>query len=117
MARVARIVVADVAHHVTQRGNGRQFILATDAERARPSAEDRRSAPLVDAQSINQHHEQRGIINGEYRTCPRFSCPRFSLSPFFPVFPFFRFENGAPEYENCEDFASNYGHHDMEFGF
>jgi putative transposase len=33
MARVARIVIADVAHHVTQRGNGRQFILATDGER------------------------------------------------------------------------------------
>jgi len=33
MARVARVVIAEVAHHVTQRGNGRQFILATDAER------------------------------------------------------------------------------------
>ena len=33
MPRVARVVVADVAHHVTQRGNGRQFILASDAER------------------------------------------------------------------------------------
>lgn len=26
-----------------------------------------------DAQSINQHHQQRRIINGEYRTCPRIS--------------------------------------------
>jgi len=33
MPRVARVVMAEVAHHVTQRGNGRQFILATDAER------------------------------------------------------------------------------------
>jgi putative transposase len=33
MPRVARVVVADVAHHVTQRGNGRQYILASDAER------------------------------------------------------------------------------------
>jgi putative transposase len=33
MARFARVVIVDVAHHVTQRGNGRQFILATDAER------------------------------------------------------------------------------------
>ncbi len=33
MPRVARVVIADVAHHVTQRGNGRQFILASDAER------------------------------------------------------------------------------------
>src|SRR5579872_3012428 len=33
MARVARVVIADVAHHVTQRGNGRQFILASDVER------------------------------------------------------------------------------------
>jgi len=34
MPRGARIVVADVAHQVTPRGNGRQSILATDAERA-----------------------------------------------------------------------------------
>ena len=34
MPRVARVVIADVAHHVTQRGNGRQFILAGDGERA-----------------------------------------------------------------------------------
>ncbi|MDR3675716.1 MAG: transposase [Acidobacteriota bacterium] len=33
MPRVARVVIADVAHHVTQRGNGRQFILANDTER------------------------------------------------------------------------------------
>ena len=33
MPRIARVVIADVAHHVTQRGNGRQFLLATDAER------------------------------------------------------------------------------------
>jgi putative transposase len=33
MARLARVVIVDVAHHVRQRGNGRQFILATDAER------------------------------------------------------------------------------------
>ena len=33
MARMPRVVVADVAYHVTQRGNGRQFLLASDAER------------------------------------------------------------------------------------
>jgi len=33
MARLARVVVADVAYHVTQRGNGRQYLLAADAER------------------------------------------------------------------------------------
>lgn len=33
MPRVARVVIVDVAHHATQRGNRRQFILATDAER------------------------------------------------------------------------------------
>jgi hypothetical protein len=33
MARLPRVVVADVAHHVTQRGNARQFLLATDCER------------------------------------------------------------------------------------
>jgi putative transposase len=33
MARLARIAVANIPHHVTQRGNARQFILASDAER------------------------------------------------------------------------------------
>ena len=33
MARLARVMVADVAYHVTQRGNGRQYLLAADAER------------------------------------------------------------------------------------
>ena len=33
MARLPRVVIVEVAHHVTQRGNGRQFILASDAER------------------------------------------------------------------------------------
>jgi REP element-mobilizing transposase RayT len=32
MARFARVVVVDVAHHVTQRGNARQVILSTDAD-------------------------------------------------------------------------------------
>jgi putative transposase len=30
MARFARVVVVDVAHHVTQRGNARQVILSSD---------------------------------------------------------------------------------------
>jgi len=33
MARLGRVVVANIPHHVTQRGNARQFILASDAER------------------------------------------------------------------------------------
>jgi putative transposase len=33
MARLPRVVIADVAHHVTQRGNARQVILADDADR------------------------------------------------------------------------------------
>jgi REP element-mobilizing transposase RayT len=33
MARLPRVVVADVAHHVTQRGNARQVIFACDADR------------------------------------------------------------------------------------
>jgi putative transposase len=33
MARLARVVAVDIAHHVTQRGNARQFILTSDAER------------------------------------------------------------------------------------
>ena len=34
MARLARVVAAGVPHHVTQRGNGRQFILACDPDRS-----------------------------------------------------------------------------------
>jgi hypothetical protein len=33
MARLFRIVVVNIPHHVTQRGNARQFILTCDAER------------------------------------------------------------------------------------
>lgn len=33
MARLARIAVVNVAHHVTQRGNAQQFILVDDEER------------------------------------------------------------------------------------
>ena len=33
MARLARVVAVGVPHHITQRGNGRQFILTSDAER------------------------------------------------------------------------------------
>jgi len=33
MARLARVVAIDVAHHVTQRGNARRFILASETER------------------------------------------------------------------------------------
>jgi len=33
VARLARVMVVDVPHHVTQRGNARQFILASDTER------------------------------------------------------------------------------------
>jgi putative transposase len=33
MARLARIAVANIPHHVTQRGNGRQFLLEEDADR------------------------------------------------------------------------------------
>ena len=34
MARLARIAVVNVPHHVTQRGNARQFILSCDSERS-----------------------------------------------------------------------------------
>jgi putative transposase len=33
MARFARVVIVDVPHHVTQRGNARQVILGSDADR------------------------------------------------------------------------------------
>jgi len=34
MARLARVVAVGVPHHVTQRGNGRQYILACDPDRS-----------------------------------------------------------------------------------
>ncbi len=34
MARFARVVAVDTPHHITQRGNARQFILESDADRA-----------------------------------------------------------------------------------
>lgn len=34
MARLPRVVIAEVAHHVTQRGNARRFILQCDADRS-----------------------------------------------------------------------------------
>ncbi|HEY2455986.1 MAG TPA: transposase, partial [Candidatus Acidoferrum sp.] len=34
MARLARIAVVNIPHHVTQRGNAKQFILNSDAERS-----------------------------------------------------------------------------------
>jgi putative transposase len=34
MGRLARVVAADVPHHLTQRGNGRRFVLDCDADRS-----------------------------------------------------------------------------------
>ncbi|HWZ43251.1 MAG TPA: transposase [Candidatus Saccharimonadales bacterium] len=33
MARLPRVIAVDVPHHVTQRGNARQFILTSDSEK------------------------------------------------------------------------------------
>jgi len=33
MARLARVVAVDTPHHITQRGNARQYVLETDADR------------------------------------------------------------------------------------
>jgi REP element-mobilizing transposase RayT len=33
MPRLARIAIANLPHHVTQRGNARQFLLAADSEK------------------------------------------------------------------------------------
>jgi putative transposase len=33
MARLARVVVAGIPHHVTQRGNARRFILESDSDK------------------------------------------------------------------------------------
>ena len=46
MARFPRVVVVDVAHHVTQRGNARQVILASDTDRLAYLALLRESAQL-----------------------------------------------------------------------
>jgi putative transposase len=48
MARFPRVVVVDVPHHVTQRGNARQVILATDADRLTYMALLREYAPLYE---------------------------------------------------------------------
>ncbi len=34
MARLARVIAPDIPHHITQRGNTRQFILSSDEDRA-----------------------------------------------------------------------------------
>jgi putative transposase len=34
MGRLARVVAADFPHHLTQRGNGRRFVLDSDADRS-----------------------------------------------------------------------------------
>ena len=49
MARLARIVAVNVAHHVTQRDNARQSILAADSER------------LVYLQLLRQYVELHGL--------------------------------------------------------
>src|SRR5712692_3457142 len=49
MARLARIVAVNVAHHVTQRGNARQSVLAADSER------------LVYLQLLRQYVELHGL--------------------------------------------------------
>jgi putative transposase len=46
MARFPRVVVVEVPHHVTQRGNARQVILASDADRLTYMALLRECAPL-----------------------------------------------------------------------
>ncbi|ABF41777.1 protein of unknown function DUF1568 [Candidatus Koribacter versatilis Ellin345] len=46
MARLPRVVAVGVPHHVTQRGNARQFLLTTDAERTIYLALLRQSAEL-----------------------------------------------------------------------
>ncbi len=33
MGRLARVIAVGVAHHVTQRGNGRRFLLESDTDR------------------------------------------------------------------------------------
>ena len=39
MARLPRVVIVDVAHHVAQRGNGRQRVLASEALPSTPEAQ------------------------------------------------------------------------------
>ena len=48
MARFPRVVAVDVPHHVTQRGNARQIIFATDADRLTYMALLREYAQLYD---------------------------------------------------------------------
>jgi len=62
MVRFARIVVVDVAHHVTQRGNARQVILNHDADRVASSESTLPSA-----------RRPRLLLTFTYLGCPRFS--------------------------------------------
>jgi hypothetical protein len=38
MVRFARVIALNVAHHITQRGNARRFILENDQERRIPAS-------------------------------------------------------------------------------
>src|SRR5215472_6418970 len=76
MARLARVVVVDVGHHVTQRGNARQFILASD--RILPDVESRSSG----CDSAQGGRLGQGIERGarpvcvvlEWRACVQRTC-------------------------------------------
>jgi hypothetical protein len=65
VARLARVVAIDVAHHVTQRGNRRQLIFTSDSE------------------PLNRTLPKKNV---NVPSVPDF---RFSLSPIFPgaLFP------------------------------
>jgi len=52
MARLARVIALEVAHHVTQRGNAKRFILDGDAEREVYLSLLRESLPPCDASVI-----------------------------------------------------------------
>ena len=80
MARFARVVVVDVAHHVTQRGSARQVILSSDGDRVAYFEVLRQAAAKVLRE--NYHVPTSGENNGATPVCPRILLP-----PSVPAFP------------------------------
>ena|SRR5208282_550982 len=65
MARFARVVVAEVPHHITQRGNARQVILGNDADRATyltllRQYSELRGLGLAGGRAFREHYHKSG---------------------------------------------------------
>src|SRR5258707_8519014 len=77
MARSARVVAVDVAHHVTQRRNARQVILSSDGDRVAYIELLRQALQEFCGKIIMFPHREKTMV-------PLPSVPAF---PAFPAFP------------------------------